>query len=127
MQKSYTAAHRYSIENPEGFWKEQSDEIHWFKKPSIIKGKDPLKNEWFVDGKLNLSYLCIDEHIEDGFGSQTAIVYDSPVTDTRREISYNELHDEVSRLAGGLLSLGIKKGDTVIVYMPMIPQAVYAM
>lgn len=127
MPNTYASAHKSSIENPEEFWRKQADEIHWFKKPSIIKGSDPLKNEWFIDGKLNLAYLCVDKHVEDGFGSQTAIVYDSPVTDTRREISFNELQREVSKLAGGLVELGVKKGDTVIVYMPMIPQAMYAM
>ncbi|MEM6686671.1 MAG: AMP-binding protein, partial [Bacteroidota bacterium] len=80
-----------------------------------------------ADGKLNLSYLCIDKHINDGFGTQNAIIYDSPVTQKKQQITFNELHAEVSKLAGALQQLGLQKGDTCIIYMPMIPQAVYAM
>ncbi|MAD98127.1 MAG: propionyl-CoA synthetase [Flavobacteriaceae bacterium] len=123
-QKEYQA----SIQNPEAFWEVQSNQIDWFTKPTQILGKDEYNYpQWFADGQLNMSYLCIDKHIEDGFGNQNAIIYDSPVTNQKRHISFNELHHDVSKFAGGLASLGLTKGDTVIIYMPMIPQAIVAM
>ncbi len=124
----YQEFYKKSIEQPDLFWKEQASHIDWFKKPNIMTSRDEQNyNQWFEDGITNLSYLCIDKHIKDGYGDQTAIVYDSPVTDTKQKISFNELYEEVSKLAGGLQSLGLKKGDTCIIYMPMIPQAIYAM
>ncbi|WP_340154207.1 acetate--CoA ligase [uncultured Winogradskyella sp.] len=117
-----------SIDNPEQFWSNHANQLEWFKAPKQIMSKDKFNyNQWFTDGQLNLSYLCIDKHINDGFGEQNAIIYDSPVTNTKQHITFNHLHHEVSKLAGGLQDLGLKKGDTCIVYMPMIPQALYAM
>lgn len=119
---------RKSIEDREGFWTEQAKEIDWFEFPKTILSDDENGyNQWFVDGKLNMSYLCIDKHIEDGFGDQVAVIYDSPVTDTKQEFTFNQLKDEVSKLAGGLKSLGLTKGDTAVVYMPMIPQTLFTM
>lgn len=124
----YQEFYNKSISNPEAFWKEQSEQISWYSKPeNILSKNDKGHNQWFEDGKLNLSYLCIDKHIEDGYGRQNAIIYDSPVTNSKEIITYNRLHKEVSKLAGALKEIGLKKGDTAIVYMPMIPQAVYAM
>jgi len=124
----YQEFYRESIQNPEQFWKNQANNIDWFKSPKTILSKDQYDyNQWFEDGELNLSYLCIDKHIKDGFGEQKALVYDSPVTHTKKQITFNELHHEVSKLAGGLQNLGLTKGDTCIIYMPMIPQAIYAM
>ncbi|MET3731642.1 acetate--CoA ligase [Moheibacter stercoris] len=124
----YTEFYAKSIDNAEEFWEEQAHQIKWFKTPNTILSKDendyPL---WFKDGELNASYLALDKHIEDGFGDEVAIIYDSPVTQTIRQITFHEAKTEVAKLAGGLLSLGVEKGDTVIIYMPMIPQAVYAM
>ncbi len=123
-QKEYQA----SVRNPEAFWEAQANQIDWFTKPNNILGKDEYDYpQWFADGRLNMSYLCIDKHIEDGFGDQNAIIYDSPVTNQKRYITFNELHNDVSKFAGGLASLGLTKGDTVIIYMPMIPQAIIAM
>ncbi|SHI39835.1 propionyl-CoA synthetase [Mesonia phycicola] len=124
---SYTKLYKNSIDNPEKFWQEQAKNISWYKEPTVILSKD--KNDypqWFEDGELNICYLCIDKHIEDGFGEQIAIIYDSPVTNTKQKINFNQLQQEVSKLAGGLQSLGLQKGDTTIIYMPMIPQAIYA-
>lgn len=125
---TYKEFYKKSVTNPENFWKEQSQNIAWYKAPKTImsNNKDDY-NEWFSDGTLNLSYLCIDKHIEDGYGRQNALIYDSPVTNTKEIITYNRLHKEVSKLAGALKEIGLKKGDTAIIYMPMIPQAVYAM
>jgi propionyl-CoA synthetase len=119
---------KQSIEDKESFWKEQAKEIQWFEFPEQILSKD--KNDypqWFADGKLNICYLCIDKHIEDGFGDQTAIIYDSPVTDQKKNYSFNQAKEEISKFAGGLASLGLKKGDTAVIYMPMIPQTLFAM
>lgn len=124
----YQEIYKESIYNPEQFWKEQANQLEWFKQPKTILSKDSHDYyQWFEDGELNLSYLCIDKHIKDGFGDQDAVIYDSPVTHTKQHITFNQLHEEVSKLAGGLQSLGLKKGDTCIIYMPMIPQALYAM
>jgi propionyl-CoA synthetase len=124
----YEELYKKSIENPVQFWKEQSDTIDWYQKPSIILSKDangyPL---WYEDGQLNCCYLALDKHIQDGYGDQIAYIYDSPVTQTIKKYTYNEVKSEVAKLAGGLLSLGLKKGETAIIYMPMIPQAAFAM
>lgn len=125
---NYQDFYQESIQQPAQFWKTQAHQLDWFKAPEIILSKDKFNyNQWFEDGQLNLSYLCIDKHIKDGFGTQNAIIFDSPVTNTKQHITFNRLHHEVSKLAGGLQSLGLKKGDTCIIYMPMIPQALYAM
>ncbi|MFY1045912.1 AMP-binding protein [Chryseobacterium sp. GP-SGM7] len=119
---------KQSIENKEQFWKEQAQEISWFEFPKTIISKDENNyTQWFTDGKLNMSYLCIDKHIEDGFGDEIAIIYDSPVTNQKIKYTYNQAKIEISKLAGGLVSLGLKKGDTTVVYMPMIPQTLFAM
>lgn len=124
----YHQFYRKSIDQPEQFWLEQANNLEWFKVRKSILSKDKYDyDQWFKDGELNLSYLCIDKHIKEGFGDQNAIIYDSPVTNTKQHITFNQLHHEVSKLAGGLQRLGLQKGDTCIIYMPMIPQALYAM
>jgi len=125
---NYKEFYKESIHQPEQFWEKQANQLDWFKKLKTILSKDKYNyNQWFEDGELNLSYLCIDKHIKDGFGDQNAVIFDSPVTNTKEHITFNQLHHEVSKLAGGLHTLGLKKGDTCIIYMPMIPQALYAM
>lgn len=124
----YKEFYERSIKNPASFWQEQADKIEWFSKPTNILSKDengyPL---WFQDGIVNMCYLTIDKHIQDGFGDQVALIYDSPVTQTIKKYTFQEVKTEVAKLAGGLLSLGFKKGDTAIIYMPMIPQTTFAM
>ena len=125
---NYNNFYQSSLANPEEFWKEQANMISWYKKPQTILSKDqndyPL---WYADGELNACYLALDKHIEDGFGDQIAIIYDSPVTQTVKKFTYSEVKIEVAKLAGGLRSLGLKKGETAVIYMPMIPQAAFAM
>ncbi|MBB4805221.1 propionyl-CoA synthetase [Chryseobacterium defluvii] len=117
-----------SIEDKESFWKEQAREIQWFEFPIQILSQDEARyTQWFADGKLNMCYLCIDKHIEDSFGEQVAIIYDSPVTGKKKTYTFNQAKEEISKFAGGLTSLGLTKGDTAIIYMPMIPQTLFAM
>lgn len=110
------------------FWMSQADRISWQKKPSVAYGQceDGL-NHWFPDGILNTSYLALDQHVESGKGEEIAIYYDSPVTKTKAKFTYSELLDSVEKMAFTLDSLGVKKGDAVVIYMPMIPEALISM
>ena len=124
----YEESFRRSIQDPEGFWAEAAEAITWYKKwDKVLDASNPPFYRWFVGGEMNTCYNALDRHVEDGRGDQIAIIYDSPVTGTIRKISYRDLLDQVSRFAGGLKGLGVEKGDTVIIYMPMISQAVIAM
>lgn len=117
-----------SVSNPEKFWAEQAKNIDWFTFPKTIMSDDENGyNQWFADGELNMCYLCIDKHIDEGFGDQTAIIYDSPVTNQKKQYTYKEAKEKISKLAGGLLSLGLQKGDVAVIYMPMIPETLFAM
>ena len=125
---SYQKEYGESIEHPEAFWSRQSELISWFEKPKTILSQDEKGfYHWFKGGKLNTSYLTLDFHVENGRADQTALIYDSPVTETVRRYSFQELKEEVSKFAGVLREKGIEKGDRVIIYMPMIPEAVVAM
>ena len=124
----YNEFYRYSIDEKEKFWAEQARMLKWFKEPSDILSKNEKGfYRWFADGEMNTSYLCLDFHIEQGRGDQTALIYDSPVTGVIKKYSYADLKNDVAKFAGGLQSLGIKKGDTVVIYMPVIPEAAIAM
>lgn len=109
-------------------WAEAAKEIDWFSPYSEIMddSRQPLYS-WFPGGTCNTSYNCLDRHVANGKGEQTAIIYDSPVSNTVQHISYHELLDRVSRMAGALRQLGIEKGDRVVIYMPMVPEAAVAM
>ncbi len=122
---TYEAAYRQSIAEPEVFWAEQAKQLTWFTFPSAILSTDENGfYRWYKGGKLNTSYLALDYHIEQGRGGQPALIYDSPVTSVQKTYTYAELRDEAARVAGGLRKLGVEKGDRVIIYMPMIPEAV---
>ncbi len=119
---------RRSLEDPEAFWAEQAESIHWYRKwDKVLDSKDAPLYRWFTGGKLNTCYNALDVHVEQGRGDQAALIYDSPVTDTQRSYSYTELRDRVARLAGAMQAQGVGLGDRVIIYMPMIPEAVMAM
>jgi len=125
----YAELYRRSVENPESFWAEQADEfIDWFRPWDRVCEADMAagKVSWFHGGRLNIAYNCIDRHLE-ARAEQTAIIWEGDDPADSRHISYQELHDEVCRLANGLTSRGVKKGDRVCIYMPMIPEAAYAM
>ena len=126
--QSYKSHYRVSLENGEQFWMEQAKEIDWFVPPKqgITKDKKGFYR-WFKGGKLNTSYLALDYHVKNGRGEQTALMYESPVTYQSRTYTYREVLIETELLAGVLKAQGITKGDTVIIYMPMIPQVVFAM
>ena len=125
---NYQKEYRESIENPEAFWSRQAELINWYEKPKSILSQDEKGfYHWFKGGKLNTSYLALDFHVENGRAEQAALIYDSPVTETVRSYTYRELLDEVARFAGVLQNQGVEKGDRVIIYMPMIPEAVVAM
>lgn len=125
---NYNEDYNQSINDPDAFWQKQADNIEWFKKPEKILTKNEQGfYRWFEGGKLNTSYLALDYHVENGRGDQLALIYDSPVADRKSTFTYKQLRDEVAQFAGVLTNLGIKKGDTVIIYMPMIPRAVVAM
>src|SRR5690554_3930074 len=125
---SYNAEFRRSIDQRDDFWRDQAQNIDWIEPPKTIwQAKDNGHGEWFSDGVLNTSDIALDANIRAGRGDQTALIYDSPVTDTCQKFTYNELRDEVARFAGALRERGIEKGDRIIIYMPMIPQAAIAM
>jgi propionyl-CoA synthetase len=125
---AYHAAYQRSLEDPDGFWGEAAEAIEWVTPPPRVLDDDrPPFYRWFTGGKLNTSFNALDRHVRDGRGDQAAIHYISPVTDTTRTITYAELLDEVARFAGVLSSLGVEKGDRVVIYMPMVPEAVVAM
>ena len=114
--------------NPEAFWKEKSTSLKWFKAPeNILTQDDQNIHHWFADGEMNTAYMALDYHVENGRADQPALIYDSPVTDTKKTYSYRELRDEVALCAGMLKNLGVEKGDRVIIYMPMIPEAAISM
>ncbi|KAJ9156245.1 hypothetical protein NKR23_g1323 [Pleurostoma richardsiae] len=122
----------HSINDPESFWAHQAEQLHWHKKPSAVL-KEYTKTldsgtyhdhwEWFPDGEISTCYNCVDRHVLDGHGNSPAVFYDSPVTGTKQRITYKQLLDEVETFAGALRQEGVKKGDVVLVYMPMIPAA----
>ena len=124
----YKELYQQSIEQPETFWADAARGIAWDKPWSKVldDSKAPLYR-WFAGAELNTCYNALDRHVENGRGTQTALIYDSPVTGTKARYSYTELRDRVARLAGGLTGLGVTKGDRVILYMPMVPEAVIGM
>ncbi len=124
----FNALFQQSIDKPEEFWAEAAEGIDWIKKwDNVLDSSRPPFYRWFSGATMNTCYNAVDRHVKAGRGEQTAIIYDSPVTDTVRKITYRELQDEVALFAGGLKAQGVEKGDTVIIYMPMIPEAAVAM
>jgi len=125
---SYLSDFHEAVNNPEQYWQKQAKKIHWFTFPETILSKDKQGHyHWFEGGKLNTCYLALDKHVLNGRGDQPALIYDSPVTNNKRSFTYNDLLEKVSLFAGVLADLGIEKGDRVVIYMPMVPEAVIAM
>jgi len=125
---TYASEFQRSLSDPEGFWREQAEALPWFKFPPTILDQDPEGSwRWFHGGKTNSCWLALDRHVQAGRGEQIALIYDSPITGQVRRFSYRELTDWVAKVAGGLVALGVGKGDRVVIYMPMVPEAAVAM
>jgi propionyl-CoA synthetase len=124
----YRDAYRRSLTDPAGFWADAAEAIHWDRRwDRVLDDSAAPFYRWFTGGRLNTCYNALDRHVEAGRGEQTALIYDSPVTGTVRTYSFRELTDQVARFAGVLAAQGVGRGDRVIIYMPMVPEAVIAM
>lgn len=127
---SYLEEYKRSLRDPEGFWADAASNLHWFTPPKTILSQsetNPNMCSWFPDGQINTSYNCLDVHVNAGRGDQDALIYDSPLTNTKEKYTFSELLDHVSRFAGALQDMGVECGNRVVIYMPMIPQAIIAM
>jgi propionyl-CoA synthetase len=121
-------AFKRSLEDPAGFWGEAAEGVHWYKKwEKVLDDNQQPFYRWFVGGEVNTCYNALDLHVEQGRGNQPALIYDSPVTNSITTFAYRALRDKVATFAGALAHLGVGKGDRVIIYMPMVPEAVVAM
>src|SRR6478609_10382502 len=124
----YQAAHARSLLDPAAFWAEAAGAITWFRRwDRVLDDSRPPFYRWFAGGVLNTCYNAVDRHVARGRGRQTALIHDSPVTGTVRSYTYDDLLREISTLAGALRARGLQQGDRVIIYMPAIPEAVFAM
>jgi len=124
----FDEVYQASMQDPEGFWGQAAEDIHWIEKwDKVLDDSDPPYYRWFAGGTLNTCYNAVDRHVKDGRGDQPAIIYDSPVTDTVSHLSYRQLQEAVAKTAGALAARGVVKGDRVIIYMPMVPEALIAM
>ncbi|EME0811157.1 propionyl-CoA synthetase [Vibrio vulnificus] len=125
---AYQKEYQWAKQQPESFWQAQAKNIDWFEFPKTILANDANGIErWYPDGLLNTSWLALDYHCEQGRGDKAALIYDSPVTETKQVYSYFEMRERVARIAGMLADQGVTKGDRVVIYMPMIPEAAMAM
>lgn len=125
---AYSDIYRRSLSDPDGFWRDAAGDIDWVTPPQrILDDDNPPFYRWYPDAALNVCHNAVDRHVEAGRGDQAAIHYDSPVTGTKRTITYAELLEQVRAVAGGLRGLGVEKGDRVVIYMPMVPEAAVAM
>ncbi|MCK5364522.1 MAG: AMP-binding protein, partial [Gammaproteobacteria bacterium] len=125
---AYEDIYERSLRDPSGFWSAAAQEIEWVRRPrAVLDDSKPPRVRWFPGAMLNTCYNAVDLHVVAGRGEQTALIYDSPVTETIRTFSYRELQDDVCKFANSLKKLGAKKGDRITIYMPMIPEAAVAM
>jgi len=128
MENKYKKIYDRSIQAHLDFWSEVAKDIFWYKKPTkILNSDNPPFYKWFEDGVTNTCYNAVDLHIKNGMGEKIAIIYDSPITNSKEKITYSQLKDRVSIFAGALKEQNVNKGDRVIIYMPMIPEAAIAM
>lgn len=128
MKKRYAQIYDSWKADPEGFWREAAGAVDWFRAPETIF--DPSQGpygRWFVDGQTNTCHNCLDRHVAAGRGAETALIYDSPMTGAKRSFTYDDMLAEVKGIAGVLKNHGVVKGDRVIIYMPMVPEAVFSM
>ena len=126
--QKYQQEYQSSRDNPEAFWMKAASELPWYKAPqTLLSDAEPGFQSWFPDASMNTSYMALDYHVENGRGNQAAFIYDSPVTNIKTVYSYSETLARVSSIAGMLAAQGVVKGDRVVIYMPMIPEATFAM
>ena len=124
----YNEIYARSMRDPEGFWAAAAEAIDWDTRwEKVLDDSRAPFYRWFAGGRLNTCYNAVDRHVEAGRGEQPALIHDSPVTGSKRTLTYQELRDEVALFAGALARLGVTRGDRVIIYMPMVPEAVVSM
>jgi propionyl-CoA synthetase len=127
-QRGYDALYADWKMDSLGWWERAAEGIHWERRwDQVFDAAQGPYGRWFVGGRLNTCYNCVDRHVEQGRGAQTALIWDSPVTGSRTRVSYTDLQRRTAKLAGALYALGVRKGDRVLIYMPMVPEAVIAM
>ena len=125
---AYQKAYDTSISDPDTFWGEAAKDIDWITPPTrVLDASQAPFYRWFTDGTLNTCHNAVDRHVEGGRADQVAIHYDSPVTGTKRAYTYADVLAHVKRVAGALVGVGVTAGDRVVIYMPMVPEAVFAM
>ena len=128
MKQDYLSIWQRSLEHPQAFWAEAAAGLDWHKKPqTILDDSESPFTRWYPDGELNVCHNALDRHLDAGRGDHPALIYDSPMTDSQRSYSFREARDAVAAIAGALRARGVEKGDRVVIYMPMIPEAVFAM
>jgi propionyl-CoA synthetase len=128
VMADYRTTYERSLADPDGFWAEQAGLVDWIRRPTqVLDSSRPPFHRWYADGTLNTCYNALDRHVAAGHADRTALVYDSAVADTRRSYTYAQLLEEVAAFGGALEAVGVGKGDRVVIYMPMIPEAVVAM
>lgn len=128
MTNTFDKIYQASIDNPEAFWAGVAEQIHWYRKwDKVLDDSDAPFYRWFTGGQTNVCYNAVDRHVEQGHGDQLAIIHDSPITGTQQKITYSQLQRRVAEFSGALVACGVERGDRVIVYMPMVPEAVVAM
>src|SRR5688572_5627341 len=128
MSGAYEAAYRGWLDDPEGFWEQAAESVHWYKRwDKILDSSNAPFYRWFSGALVNTCYNLLDAHVENGRAEQPALIYDSPVTGAVKSYTYRELLNEVATFAGALRREGVEKGDRVIIYMPMVPEALIAM
>ena len=124
---AYQSEHQQSLDDPSRYWLDLADKVSWYKKPrSGVDTSNSPFNTWFADGEINACFNALDVHVADGRGDQLALIHDSPITGTQRKLTYSQLLDLVKTFAGALKAEGVGKGDRVLIYMPMVPEAVVA-
>ncbi len=124
----YNEVYKRSMKDPAGFWGEAAAAVHWdVPWRRVLDDSNPPFHRWFAGARLNTCFNCVDLHVLEGRGEQTAIIYDSPITGASSCLTYRELQSQVAKFAGVLTGLGVEKGDRVVIYMPMIPEALVAM